>query len=601
MLLAVILAAIAAWRVVRGADDGSPDGPSRGSEAAPAAPADESADTSLRQPPAAPAAAKPTQKPRAQPAAVGPESAPEPKGAPAIRGSVRFADGSAAAGATVRAWDVRGAAGGLPRTEIGSAEIAGGDASFEISVPAGETRYVVYASCPGFETVGAVVARSADATVRPEPVHLVLGVGGVLTGTVYGADGAPLAEREVQLFPADRRKRHAKSGRWKFWTEPVVWDHFAATTRTDAEGRYRFSGVAVSADDPQPRAAVVQDDDGGSWASDEVAFAAAGEAAVRDVRIGVTPWTGDSVDPPGVVRSVTVRVLAPDGSDVTDATVRYAAFSEARIVWWPATSGATGTWAAAIPPGDFVDDDALMRLSVAAPGYAPWSGVVTSREVTVRLETATLDERGRIAGELVGDGTELRLPGYAELRVIDLVSFVRRRYGVGVAADGSFAVEGVGAGPKLASFDEMRNWREIAVPPGGQSWDRFLTETALEAVHAPEVVERTLSRIREIEDEIGSILRRSRAERGVGDDARIAELERDAARLRRQNRAAVVVDVPGGGAGWITYREGDLFVTARVSNGRAEFPALFPGRHAMTILRPGAEAEVVHVEARLAR
>lgn len=607
-MLLSLLAAAAAWIVVvatrEPADTRRPDANAAATDVPTGDPVESDAAIggSARPPEDAPRARP---EPRAR--AVAPEPKPDPSPKPAqsgveLRGHVRFADGRPATGAVVRAWRLGASGGGVPRIPAGESSVSGEHGRYTIGGAYEGARYILYAALPGHETVGDTATPSATGS----DTDLVLAGPGTctLTGTVRGVDGSPLSDREVRLFPTDRWKNHVRSGRWKFWAEPAVWEFYGASTRTDAEGRYRFDGLAppTPTGGPRPRAAVVTDDEGGRWASDPVEFGGASERAVRDVAIGTNPWLGDSVDPPGLIRSVHVRVLTPDGSDVPEAKVRLTAFSETRITSWQGQRNDHGFFVA-VPQGEFLDDDARMFLSVSTPDYESWAGAVSGDAMVVRLEPApTTASRGRITGTLTSEsGDALALPAFAELLVIDLVTFEKRRHGTVVAADGTFAAEGIEAGPKLASFDERRNWKEIRVPPGGESCQRYVSEHKLDRLESPEQVERNREALRELRGELRVVLKPPGGTGRVLDEERVAELQGRIAALELRQRGPVFAEVPGGGDGWVTVWFGPEFQTVGFRDGRAEFPAARPGEFPAVVCRDGQADERTDLELRPSR
>lgn len=394
-----------------------------------------------------------------------------------IRGLVKFADGRPVAGAVVRAWDAS-ATFNATATPLGGEVVTGADGRFTLPAPDQDRQIVVYAKLAGFHTGGSVTKKGAG----PAEITVILGDGGTLTGTVRDQAGAVRADTVVRLLPARRWEHHRATQDWRFWSEPGVWEFFAPRTTTDAKGRYEFRGVPLPRKTNEPRVAVAEDDDGRTWASDEVTFAAPGERIVRDVTLGASAFSG-SVDPPGVARSVVVTVVDDAAAPVRGAALRYAALSPAAIRWWaghdlPAEPD-TGVYRVEMPPDKFVNPGEDLRISVSAPGYDTVVVRPDRAAMTVTLRRAAGDAPwGRIAGRVV-DGNGRAVPGVVELQLVPLETFDAVSVGAVADADGAFVVEGLAPGDYLAGLEERLHWQELTVGAGGTTSALFRVEAAV--------------------------------------------------------------------------------------------------------------------------
>ncbi len=481
-LLIVLLIGLAVWLVVSMGDEPATPAPTGDSTPAVAS-SEPAADDPVA--PAAPAPGPSRDRARARPrtdAPAPPTTPPAPPPAsPAdpnalIRGVVKFADGRPVAGAAVRAWDASATYNAVA-APLGGEVVTGSDGRFELPGPDQDRQIVVYAKLAGFHTGGSVMKKGAG----PAEITVILGEGGTLTGTVRDAGGAPLADRYVYLAPARRWEHHRGSQDWRFWSEPGVYQFFVARTTTDAKGRYEFRGVPLPRKTNEPRVAVAEDDEGRTWASDEVTFAAPGERIVRDVTIGASPFSG-SVDPPGVARSVVVTVLDDADAPVRGAALRYAALSPEAIRWWagrdlPAEPD-TGVYLIEIPADKFVNPGDDLRISISAPGYETLIARPDRAAMTVTLRRSAGDAPwGRIAGRVV-DGNGRAVPGVVEVQLVPLETFDAVSVGAVADADGAFVVEGLAPGDYLAGLEERLHWQELTIGGGGTTSALFRVEAS---------------------------------------------------------------------------------------------------------------------------
>ena len=145
------------------------------------------------------------------------------------------ASGRALAGATVDAFRARDEArwqdraGHEPRPVARGRTADGGIARFKRLAPASWT---FRASLAGYASAGLAAQPLLRGGITAR-LRIVLTRGHALSGTVVGADGSPLADAAV-LALTPREAEHARA---------VARDPLAASTRTDAGGRYTFTSL----------------------------------------------------------------------------------------------------------------------------------------------------------------------------------------------------------------------------------------------------------------------------------------------------------------------------------------------------------------------
>ena len=530
----------------------------------------------------------------------------EPAGGVVVTGRVLLVSGEAAAGARVRAWDIER----LWNREdaLLAEETCGTAGDVTVRVPGSVRRFAAYASLPGTQTSGIVLA--FDQGAAPE-FTITLGHGGVLTGNVYAADGSALSGVEVRLVPLDRASHGRDAADRRLWAlADEVFEFYVPLATTDAEGAYRFEGAPLPRDGKaEPRAAVVRDASGRSWRSDDVAFSAHGEHLVRDVQIGRTPWEDVAPDDDAgsnLLERVAGRVVSAATREPVRARIVYAVLSpDGEACGGGPRAAGDGRFEIHATEGFRVRPEQRVELRVKAPGHLTWRGVAVEGETIVPLEPVTAGrDYGRIRGLVTGhDGRPLS--GVFRVVLADDVLDSHERC-VFADASGTFALEGVDPGHWRVHLVGTRRWIDVSVPEGGESAVE-LTQTAPPAGAAPRAggIERQLQ---EAQAEVMSLhVRREElaSESGIAAADREAlrleidtDLEEAHARLQRlardeqasrPRRPLVVRGLPGGVA--LLRAEGPESWCVAVVGAEATFPSLSVGRWKLVPVRRGA-AEV---------
>ncbi len=153
-----------------------------------------------------------------------------------VSGRVLAPDGTPLAGASVApAAGDRGFAFLLRFLNVGPGSVmTGEDGSFRFSGVAASEKLVLEARAPGYlPSKSDPVSVSSGAEVTGLEIRLK--AGGTVTGTVYGADGAPFSGASVKVVPDLRDPRD----RWR--TASALWRAEAVTT--DGEGAFRVDGL----------------------------------------------------------------------------------------------------------------------------------------------------------------------------------------------------------------------------------------------------------------------------------------------------------------------------------------------------------------------
>lgn len=563
-------------------------------------------------PPAEPAAARPSPAKESAPA---PQPVPRRRASEArtseddvtgnvLRGHVLLRDGAPAVGARVRAFSVSRLRAGEPG-QVGDESVAGDDGAFAIGAADEGDQIVIYAVLGGHHTAFAPQPVKIEAPVTD--VTIRFGEGGVLTGQVVGPMGKPAGQVEVRLRPTDRLAHTRDSGDFRAWSVPGVWEFYAATTVTDAGGRYRFDGVPLPRSGvPQTRVPVASVD-GKHWAGEHVAFETDGQEIGRDIVLGEKPWT-DTPLPEPVKRHVAGRVVGPDEVPVAGATVTWLLIGGPGDVTW---IGVTTK-----DRGEFAFDERVvkptMRLEVrvAAKGFRTFRGAPPEDgEMTVRLEpTDHAPPPSGIRGILrTGDGKPLSGP--VEITAVDEMY---RVHGLWTWADasGEFVLEGLAPGEWQVFLSWDEEWQTAEVL---EHWNAVvkLVSRRDAAWFAPKPWTDEMAKRR---DQLRSEIALWQADRARGASAASSSVDEqkryraafaeiaslDAAwRGSLPMRAVLVTGVPKDPGCVIAATDGGREWRSEAKDGVARFAGLSVEKWTFTLVRPGAddvaqESEVVN-------
>jgi hypothetical protein len=571
-----------------------------------------SSDEAGHAPPPAPDApvAKPTPAkesapaPRAVPRRRTNEAAPgaasdEPTGN-IIRGYVLLRDGAPAVGARVRAFSVGHMRAGDPG-QIGDEAVAGDDSSFVIRGVDDGDQVVVYAALAGHHTAFPPTPVKVEAPVTD--VTIRFGEGGVLTGRVVGPMGKPAGRVEVRLRPTGRLEHTRDSGDWRVWSEPGIWEFYAAATVTDGGGLYRFDGVPLPRNGaPQTRVAVatVAEKD---WASEDVAFETDGQEIERDIVIGEKPWTDTPLpEPPKPVkRGGTGRVLGPGDKPVAGATVTWLINGGRGDVSWSGKSSSDD--------GAFAFDERTvtsahrLEVRVAAKGFRTFRGAPPDGEMVIHLEPADhAPLPGRIRGT-VRTADDKPLAGPVRVMAVDEVY---RPHGVWVWADasGAFVLEGLAPGEWQVFLSWNDPWQTATVPERGEV--RVELVSRLDAVwFAPKPWTEEMAKQRdELRGEVQQLsdVRAAEAREGESTDTTQTKIEQAVQNLQTLEvswraslpvREVLVTGLPTDAGCVIVATDGGREWRSEARNGAARFAGLSVEKWTFTLMRPGAD-EVAH-------
>ncbi len=567
--------------------------------------------------PAEPRAAQPT---AAKPSPAK-ESAPAPRTVPrrcaseapaseddvtgnVIRGHVLLRDGTPAAGARVRAFSV----GRLREDEpglVGAESVARDDGGFSIGGADDGDQIVLYAVLAGHHTAFPPTPVKIEAPVTD--VTIRFGEGGVLTGRVVGPEGKPAGRVDVRLRPTGRLAHTRDSGDWRVWSEPDVWDFYAATTTTDPGGLYRFDGVPLPRNGvPQTRVAVVTVA-GNDWASEDVAFETDGQEIERNIVIGEKPWSDTPLpEPPKlVVRGVSGRVLGAGDKPVAGATVTYLdTGGPGDVTWFGTTSKDDGGFAF---DERSVKPKHRLEVRVAARGLRTFRGAPQDGEMLIHLEPADhAPLPGRIRGTL-RTADDKPLAGPVEVTAVDEVY---RPHGFWVWADasGAFVLEGLAPGEWQVFLSWNDAWQTVTVPECGDA-HAVLVSRREAAWFAPKPWTEEMSKQREsLQIEIRLTMEAHQRQLGQGNSSTDIEKRReelvhqltvlDASRLASLPvREVVITGLPTDPGCVIVATDGGREWRSEARSGVARFAALSVEKWTFTLVRPGAEevheAEVV--------
>ena len=291
------------------------------------------------------------------------------------------------------------------------------------------------ASAPGHSTTTRSLMLGEGAADHP-PVEIEIAPGALVSGTVVGPDGRPVAGAEVLAIAVDDSTPlatlEARLGPWG------VAMRTAASARTDADGRFEVDALAVPARyrffarrDGIVRSALTDP----PLAADAPGRHAAGAVALRRAA------------------SIVVQILDPDGAEVVDARVWVDLMGMDLVP----EKGPRARFTL-LPPGDY-------DVRVAK---APWATAVRrvtvvegdEAEMTVRLERGVslegvvVDDRGTpVAGASVSASSDGDAGG-----------------GAATDAEGRFRVDGLRPGRYQVSASAQghgRDGAEASAPGGG--------------------------------------------------------------------------------------------------------------------------------------
>lgn len=534
------------------------------------------------------------------------EAEDEPATGNVINGHCVLRDGSPAVGARVRAWSVESMRHG-ESGELGKERVTGDDGAFTVRGAQKGDQIVMYAVLAGHHT--AFIPTTLKIEWPEIDVTIRFGEGGVLTGRVVGPMGEPAGDVEVRLRPTERLAHTRDSGDWRLWAEPGIWDFYAATTRTDADGRYRFDGVPLPRDGvPQTRVPVVRVAEH-DWAGEDVAFETDGQEIERDIVIGKKPWVDTPLpEPPQPEKHrVMGSVIGPEDKPLAGATVTYLEISGPRNVTWYGTR--------TNDDGRFAFDESVVKsttkleVRATANGYRTFRGAVPDGDrMEIRLEPvdhASLP--GRIRGT-ARSADDKPLTGPIEVSTVDEMY---RVHGVWVwaDADGAFVLDGVAPGEWQCFLSWNDEWQTASVAEGGEARVDLRSHRDAEAFKAAPWVE-------EREDERNAVkrsidvwitARREAVAEGKPTDAieeKIEKLEQRRDAIDESRRASLpvrevlVTGLPKDAGVIVVAQDGGREWRSAAKDGAARFAGLSVEKWTFTLVRPGVadaeqEAEVV--------
>lgn len=553
----------------------------------------------------APSAARAIPRQRAQET---PPAAPAEPTGNVIRGHVLLRNGSPAAGARVRAWSVARMREGEP-AEVGSEAHARDDGSFVIGGAEEGDHVVVYAVLPGHHTTHPPSSVKIDGPVTE--VTIRFGEGGVLTGRVAGPMGKPAGGVEVRLRPAKRDAHTRHSGDFRAWTVPGVWEFYAATTRTDPDGAYRFDGVPLPRNGALQMRVPVASVDGKDWAGEEVGFETDGQELERDIVIGETPWIDVPLPEapperqPRKVR-VTGTVASPEGSALAGATVTYLELEgPGSTSWIGTTTQADGTFEI---EERLVKPSVRLEVRAAARGFRTFRGPPPDEgAMTIRLEPA---DRAPLPGRIAGKMTAADKPLTGPVRVTAVDEMYRvHHFWTWADAHGAYVLEGLAPGEWQVFLLWSEPWLKATVPEGGEARVNLSVHlTASELAPEPWTEEKAAQF-----EKLANDLDKLRAARGIAAakgqstqviEEKFAHFEAAIAPLDEVRvaslpvREILVTGLPKDAGCVLVAKDGLREWRGDARDGAARFAGLSVRKWTFTLVRPGAsdvvqEAEVV--------
>jgi hypothetical protein len=586
VVIALAVAVGALWIALR------PRGTEK-SEPAPARAADAPSidEPAVAPPTPAPAARDRVEAPRSRRRAAPTDDAPpseEKRLVFRFHGRARFEDGRPAVGAKVRVFDVPEETEGS--TQIGDEAVIGADGRFEVGALDEDRRAVVYGVLPGFAYAGVYESASTD-------IVLTFVKGGVVTGTVYDADGRPMPDVSVRLVRCDERGLIATAPTGQVWARPEVAAFHTQATRADGAGRFRLQGASLAAGS-RHSVAVVDVPDGGSWRSDVATFETSGVELVRDVRVGVNPL--DRVDPLGRVEGI---VTDPDDRPVEGADVVYGVLEGGKESERGGVKTDTAGRFEVRLPRDFALAGRRVELRVAHVRHWTWRGAPQTPGEIVRVRLTPWDREpapGRVLGTAV-DSSDRPLSGELVLTVED--EFLRVRSACVLADErGAFTLEGLWHGTWRISLDGCPPV-EAAIRDGDEIRVRLrATHDAAElganerSTRASEVLHARVAELKSRKVELAES-GRTKDELDEQLEAAIEELQRAEAMRRKDRirRDVVVTGVPRDGAYVVgALCEGRIWrVVAK--DGVARFSSLSTETWTITIERFGVAMPLLDV------